>query len=128
MALGDCVGGAFTNNSRLWELIHAAGSETGDRVWRLPLFKHYAKQMTGFAGHDVNNMGSGPGMAGSCKAAAFLRQFVAVDQPWVHLDVANLRRGTDQLYTGPDGMAGRPMRTLVEFVAAVQRTGFGERT
>lgn len=47
IALGDCVAGVFTTNERLWNLLEAAGSETGDRVWRMPLFKHYTKQLTG---------------------------------------------------------------------------------
>lgn len=47
VALGDCVAGAFTNNQRLWQLLEASGSETGDRMWRMPLFKHYTKEMTG---------------------------------------------------------------------------------
>lgn len=47
VALGDCAAGVFTNNNKLWEHIHAAGSESGDRVWRMPLFKHYSSQMTG---------------------------------------------------------------------------------
>ena len=51
VALGDCVTGAFVNNQRLWNILEQSGSETGDRVWRMPLFKHYTKQMTGkFAG------------------------------------------------------------------------------
>lgn len=47
VALGDCVSGIFTNDDRLWKLLDEAGAETGDRVWRMPLFKHYSKQMTG---------------------------------------------------------------------------------
>lgn len=47
VALGDCVSGAYSNNQRLWEILEAAGKESGDRVWRMPLFKHYTKQMTG---------------------------------------------------------------------------------
>lgn len=47
IALGDCCAGVFTTNERLWNLLETAGSETGDRVWRMPLFKHYTKQLTG---------------------------------------------------------------------------------
>ena len=47
VALGDCVAGVFSNNQALWQHIHAAGFESGDRVWRMPLFKHYSSQMTG---------------------------------------------------------------------------------
>lgn len=116
VALGDCVAGAFTNNQKLWEHLHAAGSETGDRVWRLPLFKHYTSQMTDHNGHDVNNLGKGNG-AGSCTAAAFLKEFVPKGTPWVHVDMAGVMGNcTDQSYTGSKGMSGRPMRTLFEFV------------
>lgn len=66
--------------------------------------------------HDVNNLGKGAG-AGSCTAAAFLREFVPKDTPWIHVDMAGVMANcTDQTYTGTKGMTGRPMRTLVEFV------------
>lgn len=116
VALGDCVAAAFTNNQALWDHIHSAGSESGDRVWRMPLFKHYTSQMTDHNGHDINNLGKGTG-AGSCTAAAFLRDFVAKDMPWVHVDMAGIMcNSTDQSYTSSKGMSGRPMRTLFEFV------------
>lgn len=47
IALGDCMSGAFCNNNKLWEQLEEAGSLTGDRVWRMPLLKHFTKQMTG---------------------------------------------------------------------------------
>lgn len=54
IALGDCTTGAFCNNNRLWNLLQAASTETGDRVWRMPLFKHYSKQMTGKLYSKIN--------------------------------------------------------------------------
>lgn len=47
IAIGDCVSGVHSNDERLWQLLEQSGRETGDRVWRLPLFKHYVKKMTG---------------------------------------------------------------------------------
>lgn len=47
VALGDCTTGAFVTNQRLWGLLETASRETGDRVWRMPLFKHFTKQVTG---------------------------------------------------------------------------------
>lgn len=47
MAVGDCLSGAFCNNEKLWKQLEAASVDTGDRVWRMPLLKHYSKQMTG---------------------------------------------------------------------------------
>ncbi|XP_063706750.1 cytosol aminopeptidase-like [Culicoides brevitarsis] len=116
IALGDCVSGVFTNDNNLWNAIHDAGMNTGDRVWRMPLFKHYAKQMTDYEGYDINNIGKGVIGAGSCTAAAFLREFVKKDTKWMHCDIAGVMGNcTDQPYTGK-GMSGRPLRTLVEFV------------
>ena len=46
---------------------------TGDRVWKMPLFKMYSKQIQA-AGHlaDINNITESR-FAGSCTAAAFLK-------------------------------------------------------
>lgn len=116
VALGDCVSGVFSSNNKLWETIHEAGSQTGDRVWRMPLFKHYSDQMCDHNGYDLNNLGKGKG-GGSCTAAAFLREFVPKGTPWLHVDIAGVMGDcSDQSYTGSKGMSGRPMRTLVEFV------------
>uniref|UniRef100_A0A8W7K854 Cytosol aminopeptidase n=1 Tax=Anopheles albimanus TaxID=7167 RepID=A0A8W7K854_ANOAL len=116
VALGDCVAGVFSNNNALWNAIHEAGSQTGDRVWRMPLFKHYSEQMCDHGGYDLNNLGKGKG-GGSCTAAAFLREFVPKGTPWLHVDIAGVMGDcSDQSYTGAKGMTGRPMRTLVEFV------------
>lgn len=47
IALGDCLTGAYSNNDQLYNQLEKAGSESGDRVWRMPLLKHFSKQMTG---------------------------------------------------------------------------------
>lgn len=47
VALGDCLTGAFCNDENLWKQLHAASVISGDRVWRMPLLKHYTKQVTG---------------------------------------------------------------------------------
>lgn len=49
-----------------------AGRTTGDRLWRMPLFNQYRKQIdTPIA--DLSNIGTSNRMAGSCTAAAFLK-------------------------------------------------------
>lgn len=47
VALGDCLSGAFCNNDKLWKNLEQASESSGDRVWRMPLLKHFTKQMTG---------------------------------------------------------------------------------
>lgn len=115
VALGDCVTGIYSTNDELWKSIHAAGSESGDRVWRMPLFSHYGSQMTEHDGYDLNNLGKGKG-GGSCTAAAFLKEFVPDDIDWIHADIAGVMCETsDQSYIG-SSMTGRPVRTLIELL------------
>ena len=120
MALGDCVTAIFSNSDALWESIQQAGSLTGDRVWRMPLYTHYSNQMTEHEAYDLNNLGQGKG-AGSCTAAAFLREFVPKDQNWMHADIAGVMCETsDQSYISA-GMSGRPVRTIIEFIMRESR-------
>lgn len=50
-----------------------AGAVTGDRVWRMPLFRYYTSQMTDSDLADLNNIGKKVREGGSCTAAAFLQ-------------------------------------------------------
>lgn len=116
MALGECVAGVFSTNEALWQQLQASGYETGDRVWRMPLYKHYNENVADYPGYDLNNIGKGKG-GGSCTAAAFLREFVPKDTPWMHIDIAGVMTGNDdQSYLCAKGMTGRPLRTMVEFL------------
>lgn len=116
MALGECVAGVFSTNEQLWQQLQEAGHETGDRVWRMPLYKHYNENVADYPGYDLNNIGKGKG-GGSCTAAAFLREFVPKDVPWMHIDIAGVMTGCDdQSYLCAKGMTGRPLRTMVEFL------------
>lgn len=115
VALGDAASGVFTNSPILWEQLRRAGSYTGDRVWRFPLWKHYSKLVTDYPAFDVNNVGKGKG-GGSCTAAAFLKEFVPDKVDWLHMDIAGVMGPSDHTpYLGV-GMKGRPTRTLVQFV------------
>lgn len=83
-ALGQEYAGMFSNNDKLCEHLTAAGQETGERVWRMPLGPEYDKQIDSkFA--DMKNTGGRNG--GAITAAQLLQRFVG-DTPWAHLDVA----------------------------------------
>ncbi|XP_076364567.1 cytosol aminopeptidase-like isoform X2 [Tachypleus tridentatus] len=118
IALGSGATGVFTNSFKMWQLINKAGMKTGDRVWRMPLFQHYTKQVTESHLADLNNIGKHKGQAGSCTAAAFLKEFVPVDS-WLHLDIAGVMENKDEVPYLSKGMSGRPTRTVVEFVQNV---------
>uniref|UniRef100_A0A665T127 Cytosol aminopeptidase n=1 Tax=Echeneis naucrates TaxID=173247 RepID=A0A665T127_ECHNA len=114
VALGSAATGVFTNSDWLWEQLHKASVVTGDRVWRMPLFRHYTRQVTDSQLADLNNIGKYSRSGGACTAAAFLREFVTAAH-WAHLDIAGVMSNKDEVPYLTKGMSGRPTRTLVEF-------------
>jgi leucyl aminopeptidase len=84
VALGNLQAGLFSNDDELANGLLAAGEESGEKLWRMPLGKEYDKIIDSkFA--DMKN--SGGRYAGSITAAQFLKRFVG-ETPWAHLDVA----------------------------------------
>lgn len=121
--LSTAACGVYSNSDCLWEALRIASVHTGDRVWRMPLFDHYGKKMvsksTDLRNHGRKGPGLGDGFGGDpCKAAAFLREFVPCGE-WMHLDTYGVMVSdgiTDPSYLRA-GMAGRPTRTLIEFLS-----------
>lgn len=114
--MGAGAAGVFSNSHFLWKQFQKAGSVTGDRVWRMPLWRYYKKQIKESISYDIANCGSG--LATSCLAAAVLNEFVT-SSDWVHLDI----RGVGMLtstglipYLLRNRMTGRPTRTLIQFL------------
>ncbi|KAM6220860.1 cytosol aminopeptidase [Rhynchocyon petersi] len=117
VALGSGATGVFTNSSWLWNKLFEASIDTGDRVWRMPLFEHYTRQVVDCQLADVNNIGKYRS-AGACTAAAFLREFVTHSK-WAHLDIAGVMTNKDEVPYLRKGMTGRPTRTLIEFLLRI---------
>ncbi|XP_055598019.1 cytosol aminopeptidase-like [Uranotaenia lowii] len=115
-AFGQVCSAVYTNSETLWQRIKNAGMHTGDRLWRLPLWNYFTQQIKAVEHVDVQNVGKGVG-GESCCQAAFLREFLPCGK-WMHIDASNvmLSKGDDYPYLRP-GMAGRPTRTLIEFIA-----------
>jgi len=108
IALGHHASGLFSNNDKLAKELIEAGEASGDRVWQMPLWDDYTRQLqSNFA--DLANIGGRS--AGSVTAACFLKQFTG-KYDWAHLDVA----GTAWTSGGAKGATGRPVPLLVEFL------------
>uniref|UniRef100_A0A8D0GQD6 Cytosol aminopeptidase n=1 Tax=Sphenodon punctatus TaxID=8508 RepID=A0A8D0GQD6_SPHPU len=120
VALGSGATGVFTNSAWLWTHLYEASILTGDRVWRMPLFEHYTKQITDSPLADVNNIGKYGSAGGACTAAAFLKEFVTHSH-WAHLDIAGVMGNKDEVPYLRKGMAGRPTRTLVELITRLSQ-------
>lgn len=117
-ALGSCATGVFSTSNKYWTMLQKCGVETGDRMWRMPLFNHFTKQTTDSQLADICNIGKYPGKGGSCVAAAFLREFVTCNS-WMHFDIAGVMENKDEVSYLSKGMSGRPLRTLVQFVEEI---------
>ena len=85
VALGKEHAGLFSNNEELSNWLVAAGSETGERLWRLPLGPKYDKMIDSKVA-DMKNTGGKWG--GSISAAQFLQRFIKDGTAWAHLDIA----------------------------------------
>ena len=85
VALGYSVAALFSNNDTLADEIFQAGEQSGEKVWRMPLWDLYDEQIKSDIA-DVSNTG-GRG-AGSVTAAKFLEKFIDGHSKWAHIDIA----------------------------------------
>ncbi|TWB41765.1 leucyl aminopeptidase family protein [Nitrospirillum pindoramense] len=85
IALGTELPALFANDDPLADDILAAAKETGDPLWRLPLWQGYAKQLDSKIA-DLNNAPGG-GYGGAITAALYLERFITKGTPWAHIDL-----------------------------------------
>lgn len=113
-ALGHFCSGVFCNDDKLLARVQAAAESSGEKTWRMPLWKDHKEFMR--AQHaDILN--SNPSRnAHPIQGAAFLAYFVEESVPWAHIDIAGVaavEKDTDLFVTGPTGYG---VRLLVELV------------
>jgi leucyl aminopeptidase len=108
IALGNAATGLFSNHNPLAHDLLAAGTESADRCWQLPLWEEYQEQLdTNFA--DMANVGGRE--AGAVTAACFLSRFTG-NYHWAHLDIA----GTAWKSGKEKGATGRPVPMLTQYL------------
>ena len=114
VALGRKAAGYFSNNDTLADEIELAASRAGERVWRMPLYDDYRSDMDSEIA-DIKNIGSRWG--GAIYGALYLRDFVAKDIPWGHIDIAGPARAEsdhDEISKGGSGVAARTLIAWIE--------------
>lgn len=113
VALGKECCGVLGNDDKLIEKLKAAGDETHERVWQLPLWDEYEEDIKS-AVADFKNIGAGG--AGTIIGAIFLKQFVPEKTAWAHLDIAAVawNDAKKDYFTG--GATGYGVRLLTRFV------------
>ena len=107
VALGHQASAVMTKTDGLFDDLKTAGLQSHDRVWELPLWDEYQKQIdTTFA--DMQNIGGFP--AGTITAGCFLSRFTE-GQKWAHIDIAGTAWNNKK-----DGATGRPVAMLVQYL------------
>jgi leucyl aminopeptidase len=117
VALGHHNTGLFTRedeaHDQLANGLLAAGRDSGDTAWRMPIQDVYQEQLkSNFA--DIANIGGQP--AGSVTAACFLERFTR-KYTWAHLDIA----GTAWKSGAAKGATGRPVPLLTTWLLGQAR-------
>jgi leucyl aminopeptidase len=110
IALGHLRSGLYATDESLAAQLLAAGEQSLDLCWRMPLDEEYADGLkSNFA--DVANVADRS--AGSVTAAKFLQRFTK-DYPWAHLDIA----GSAWKSGAAKGATGRPVPSLLAYLMA----------
>ena len=114
ISLGHEYAGLFSNDDGLAERLGAAGQESGDRLWRMPMGDAYDKMMDSPIA-DMKNSGAREG--GSITAACFLGRFVEEGVKWAHLDIAGMVWADKPGHLYDKGATGFGVALLDRFVA-----------
>ena len=113
VALGQVTSGLMANDQTLADELIAAGQNSGDPTWQLPLWDEYQSQLdSNFA--DMANIGGR--WAGTITAACFLSRY-AEKQRWAHLDIAGVAWSTG----AKKGSTGRPVPLLTQFLISYSK-------
>jgi leucyl aminopeptidase len=113
VSLGHEYAGFFANDDALAAQLSAAGTASGEAVWRLPLGDAYDKQIRSEIA-DMKNIGGRPG--GAIIAAQFIQRFVN-GRTWAHLDIAGTAWSGKDAPTVPKGATAFGVRLLDRLVA-----------
>jgi leucyl aminopeptidase len=115
IALGHVASGVFSTSEALSRALIAAGDDSFDRGWPMPLWDDYQEGLnSNFA--DFANIGGRAG--GSITAACFLSRF-AKKYDWAHIDIAGTawREGKEK------GATGRPVPMLTTWLLGNESAG-----
>jgi leucyl aminopeptidase len=113
MSLGHEYAGIFANDDVLADKLMAAGTASGDALWRMPMGPAYDKMIDSPIA-DIKNVG--PRNGGSITAAQFIQRFINKGTPWAHLDIAGTVWADKAGATWDKGATGYGVRLLDRFV------------
>ena len=119
VALGTRTSAVMTNDETLSKRFLSCAESTGELFWPMPLPEDLRASLDSPVA-DIANIGER--MGGMLVAGLFLKDFVAPETPWLHLDIAGpaYNEKYPHGYT-PVGGTGVALRTLVALAEATAR-------
>ncbi len=118
VALGNEAIALMGNDEAVMKALERSSQETGERVWRMPLYDEYKEYLKSEIA-DLSNISSKGG--GLVTAGYFLKDF-AGETPWAHLDIASTGWADSAAgaYTRK-GATGIGVRLLLSFLDNFQK-------
>lgn len=114
--LGYEAAGLFSVSDNLAADLTKAGENTGERLWRLPVWDEYKEEISSDIA-DLKNYHGKP-LAGAIVAAKFLEVFTDNHPEWAHLDIAGMAFGDNEFAPGRAG-TGYGIRLLRDYLSAL---------
>lgn len=115
ISLGEQVTAVFSNNDAACAEVVASAEKAKELVWRMPLLDIYTTGVRSSKVADLTNKPSDYGGHASY-AAAFLKEFIENDIPWVHLDIAGPAYYKAAKYGKKAGTTGVMIKSLVQLL------------
>jgi len=112
-ALGNAIGGLFSNSEGLALTITESGDECGEKWWRMPLDEEYAEGLKDKVADIRNITDGGPG---AITAALFLKEFVKKELQWAHLDIAGVAFTPNGYKYTEHGATAFGLKSIVETI------------
>ena len=118
VALGERASAIFTGDDNLSKIMEKIGEQTGDYLWRLPLWEEYENEIKGSLGDWTNIHNKDSRYGGAIYGAIFLYQFIK-GYKWAHLDIAPRMTSMAGEYLA-QGALGTPVRLLYKMIEEYQ--------
>lgn len=118
LGLGKQHGALLSADDDLAAALIAAGEQSGEPLWRLPLVQDYGRSLDS-AVADLTHVSRDPSIGGgTITAALFLQRFVG-GRRWAHLDIAGPARSSSARHEIPEGATGFGARVLLRWLSAL---------
>lgn len=112
IALGRGMAGVIGSDQGVVEGLIRAGSDGGETLWQLPLYREYEDNLKSEVA-DMNNTGGRE--AGAINGALFIKKHIDV-VPWAHIDIAGPATIEKDTPLSTKGATGFGVRTLINYV------------